>query len=326
MILPTLSQPLILVPFYQAKDTSTKGLPDQQQDLSMTCYRLAGQEFHLSCPVPELAAFEITGTQPGTAEKAAPFVSSSPFINKELISRTAGWVANAHRMVEIWSAPSGFLVRTEAGSDFTISPGGQEIRCASQGQAGGELNETDRQILLGPVLVLALALRATWSLHASAAIHNDNLILFLGESGQGKSTLAAYLANETNWRLVADDILPVTMDSNGVMAWPRFPQLKLPKQAQPGSDLPEQLPICTVCVLRDTGKDEMPGLELLPANRAVQVWLGHTAGTRMFPSDLLAMHLDFCAEAAGRMPVYRLTYPHRWDALPNVRKLLEKLF
>ena len=271
----------------------------------MACYRVAGQDFYFSCPVPELASFEITGTQQGTADEAVLFVLSTTYLNNELISRTEGWVAG--------------------GSDFYISPGGQAILWASQGQTSGELNETDRQILIGPALVLALALRGTWCLHASAELFNDNLIVCLGESGQGKSTLAAYLAKETNWSLVADDILPVTMGSDRMAAWPRFPQLKLPMDAQPGPGLPEQLSISKVCVLMNAESDEMPGLQRLPAGQAVQVFLGHTAGTRLFDPEVLAKHLAFCSRAAEQVPVYRLTYPHCQDTLPIVKELLESL-
>jgi len=201
--------------------------------------------------------------------------------------------------------------------------GGERIWCASVGQESAELNETDRKILLGPVLVLALALQGSWSLHASAAIFGDKLVLFLGESGQGKSTLAGFLANEAGWRLAADDILPVTLGRDRLLAWPWFPQLKLPVQAQPGPGLPEQLPISKVCILTDADKDARSELHRLPVGKAVQVFLGHTAGTRMFPAELLHKHLDFCAMAGGRVPVYRLIYPHRWEALPAVKALLE---
>ena len=284
-------------------------------------YRFAAQEFYFPGMVPEALPYEVTNTEEETAEKAVPLVTNT-FLPNELIARTKGWVANAHRMVEIWSAPAGLLVRTQGGSDFVISPDGMEIRCARQVITG--LNETDRQILLGPVLVLALALRETWSLHASAAIYKGTLILFLGESGQGKSTLAAYLAREVGWLLAADDILPVTMGADGATAWPRFPQLKLPVDAQPGPGLPEQLTISNVCVLSDAGVYEMPALERLPASQAVQVFLGHTAGTRLFTPELLGKHLAFCSQAAERVPVYRLIYPHRWEALPIVKDLLEK--
>jgi len=289
----------------------------------MVWYRLAGQEFHFFGPVLEAAPFEITNMEEGVAGEAVPFVSASLPLNN-LISCTEGWVANAKRRVETWLAPSGFLVRTEGGSDFTISQDGREIRCASQRQGEGKLDETDRQILLGPVIVLALALRGAWSLHSSAAINKDGMTVFLGESGQGKSSLAGYLANETGWRLVADDILPVTMGAESVLAWPHFPQLKLPVDAQPGLGLPEQLPISKVCVLSEADADEMPAFERLPASQAIQTYLGHTAGTRLFTPDLLGKHLAFCSQAAERVPVYRLAYPHRWEALPIVKDLLEK--
>ncbi len=53
--------------------------------------------------------------------------------------------------------------------------------------------------------------------------------------------------------------------------------------------------------------------------------LGHTAGTRMFPPDLLDRHLAFCTSAAGQVPVYSLKYPHRLNALPIVQRRLEEL-
>lgn len=285
---------------------------------------MAGQEFIFPGPLLEAAPFMTNDPEGGAADNVASIVLSS-FLYNQLVSRTEGWVANSQRVVEIWSAPNGLVVRTEGGSDFTISLDGKDIRCASHGQDDGELNETDRQILLGPVIVLALALRGTWSMHASATLFNDNLVLFLGESGQGKSTLAGYLANQAGWRLVADDILPVTIGAGGVLAWPHFPQLKLPTTAQPSQGLPEQLPINKVCILTDAALDDIPELQPLAASEGIQVFLGHTAGTRLFTPDLLTKHLAFCSQAAEQVPVFRLTYPHRGEALGDVKELLEKI-
>jgi len=63
-------------------------------------------------------------------------------------------------------------------------------------------------------------------------------------AGRGKSTLAGYLANEAGWQLAADDILPVTMDADSVVAWPHYPQLKVPRQVQPAAGLPALLSRC----------------------------------------------------------------------------------
>ena len=301
----------------------------------MVLYRLAGQEFYFPHPIHELETVEVNN---GAADEAAPFVPPSCLKNESgpplcvpaslaLSCQTVGWVANAQRQVEIWLAPPGILLRVAGGSDFYISPGGQNILCASQEQDGGRLNETDRQILLGPVLVLALAMRGTWCLHASAVVLKDHLIAFLGEAGEGKSTLAAFLANvgDLDWRLVADDILPVTLDAAGALAWPHFPQLKLPLNAQPGYGMPESLPLDRICILRQAELDIQPELQLLPMNQAVQVLVSHTAGTRLFEPTLLSDHLDFCARVATKVPVYSLIYPHRKDILPAVKEILESL-
>jgi ABC-type glutathione transport system ATPase component len=172
---------------------------------------------------------------------------------------------------------------------------------------------------------LALALRGVWSLHASAVMYKENVIVFLGESGQGKSTLAAYLSQNIDWRLVADDILPTQMDLNTVNVLPHFPQLKLPINAQPGVDLPERLPLKTICVLTQAEVNQMPELQKISTAQTVQALLGHIAGTRMFNAELLASHLEFSTQVAKQIPAYRLIHPHRRDTLPLVKDFLEKI-
>ena len=106
--------------------------------------------------------------------------------------------------------PVGMLLKVEGCGEFFIALHGETI-CKRDPE--GDLTRLEREVILGPALVLALALRGIWSLHASAAMFQDQTTVFLGESGQGKSTLAAYLSNSPGWRLVADDILPVKIDA-----------------------------------------------------------------------------------------------------------------
>lgn len=295
----------------------------------MACFLLAGQNVCYNYQVPGLEPFETNGTK---------LVDGwSPVPNAQVLTCcTLGWVGGEQRRVECWSAPPGILLKVAGGCDVYIESGSRSILRIngtkeyvdlSNNDSPSLVTSLDKEILAGPALVLALALRGVWCLHGSAALFQDKLTAFLGESGQGKSTLAAYLAANggPEWRLVADDILPVSTGSVGVTAWPHFPQLKLSLQEQPGPGLPEQLRLDRICVLSQPDKDQMPELQSLPPGQAVQMILRHTAGTRLYDPDLLAKHLSFCAQAAGKVPVYRLVYPHRREALPIINELLESL-
>lgn len=251
-------------------------------------------------------------------------------------SSTMGWVGGENRKVETWLVPSGILLRVEGGSDFCISQDGQNIITAGNFRKGDDdrvdnepdstLTALDREILLGPALVLALAMCGTWCLHGSAAVFGEGVFTFLGESGQGKSTLATYLSQNTGWQLMADDILPVTDSPRGLTAWPHFPQLKLPMDTQPAVSLPEQLPLDIIFeLIPTTNPDVLPDAQLLSPEKAVKVLLSHTAGSRLFGEKILKEHLAFCARAVGNIPIYQLTYPHSRDALPRIREVLESL-
>ena len=277
----------------------------------MNRYRIAGQEFLFPFAIPEFESFRLEINEAGWS-----YTIPVPL---GLICRAVGLVGGVERQVEVWSASSGILLKVMGGRDFYVEAGGKFILPGS-GAATSELSELEREVVSGPALVLALALRGTWSLHASAVTLNGRTFAFLGESGQGKSTLAAYLAGN-GWQLVADDILPV----RGGEVWPRFPQLKLPNDAQPGSLLPEHLRLDGVLVLASALPEEAPALKLLPPGEAIQGVLRHTAGTRLLNPNLLAKHLMFCSHLAGQVPAYRLIYPARQDILPRVKEMLENL-
>ena len=150
------------------------------------CYRIAGQDFTFPWPVPELAAYQqpLPSGLPSSWDAASGAASAIPD-PVQLISRLTGWVASAQRQVEAWLAPPGILLKVAGGRDFYIGPGVRAILSAGPSPSGAGLDEMEREILLGPALVLALALRGRWCLHASALLCHNNLVLFLGESGRG---------------------------------------------------------------------------------------------------------------------------------------------
>lgn len=281
----------------------------------MPVYCIAGQEIYFSSPLAELESYKVAGAYREAI--AAPTVS-----NFVLSCQVTGLVGGEIRGVEVWTGDLGTLLKVDGGGEVCILPGGREVLRVDESM---EMTALDRDILAGPALVLALALRGgTWCLHASAAMFRESLFVFLGESGQGKSTLAATLSDAgRGWIRVADDILPVTAQSSRVEAWPRFPQLKLPAESRSGQSLPERIPVNRICLLTNIEERGAPALQLLAPAKAAQILIGHTAGARLFNPRLLAAHLAFASEAARLVPVYALAYPRKMEALMAVRELLE---
>ncbi len=283
----------------------------------MAVYCIAGQEIYFSCPVSELKPFAVAGKM---GEEIA-FSSDLSFI---LSNQAVGFVGGETRTVQVWKGDSGTLLKVDGGGDVCILTGGRQIIRVDD---ASKMTALDREILAGPALVLALAQNSrTWCLHASAAMFRNSLMVFLGESGRGKSTLAAYLSDAGGeWLRVVDDILPVTAHSSGVEAWPRFPQLKMPGASCLAPRLPESIPVGRICLLADVEETRVPELQLISHVKAAQILIGHTAGARLFDPRLLADHLAFASEAARFVPIYALAYPRRWDALAGVKGLLEAL-
>jgi hypothetical protein len=241
----------------------------------------------------------------------------------EPLFRGVAWLGSAERLVTCWSGPAGYRLQVEAIGEFTVGPQGESVGWRRQ---ENNHHQAFFETLLGPPLILSLALRGTWCLHASAVARHGRAIAFMGDSGRGKSTLAAFLADEIDggWQRIADDILPITAGPAGVTASPHFPQLKLPLKARPSPDLPAQIPLAAIYLLERPSPedDNQAAVRIEPLNRyrATLALIGHTVAARLFDKSLLACHTHFCADAA--VPVHRLTYPHRYDLLPQIAALI----
>ena len=84
-----------------------------------------------------------------------------------------------------------------------------------------------RAYLLGSIFVVLCQQRGLLPLHASAIAGKSGVVAFLANSGQGKSTLAAHLA-QRGFRVLADDVCLVDATQPGsAMVIPTAPWLKL---------------------------------------------------------------------------------------------------
>ena len=118
---------------------------------------------------------------------------------------------------------TGFLLRFPDLADFEVSTDGKDIRC----HPGFETPiETLRHLLLDQVLPLVLSHRGKLVLHASAVATPEGAVGFLGEAGQGKSTLAASFCRHGH-ALLTDDCLLLEESGDHLLARPSYPGLRL---------------------------------------------------------------------------------------------------
>ena len=160
------------------------------------------------------------------------------------------------------------------------------------------------ELALGPALVLALALRETFCLHASAVLLPEGVVAFMGDSGAGKSTLASEL-RACGMPQVADDLLLVRAGASPV-ALPRFPQPRWTTLDQP-AEAPSS---CTLAALYFLGGDHNEVTRERVGTAAATLAIArHTVAARLFHAPLLERHLSFAASLAAAAPGTRASLP-----------------
>jgi len=284
-------------------------------------YQLAGRSIFFDRPIAELQPYAIRETRfPAKMQAVRRSSETNRAVTKSLapLIQATGWIGDGFSTVSVWRDVDGFILEIPNAGDYWIATDGKEVNQVwldSQAEQAF-LSEA----LLGPPLVLALALQGVWCLHACAALYKMNLIAFLGESGAGKSTLATFIDSQPGFSRLVDDILPITWEAQTVQACPHFPQLKLPAYQQPVVNSPEYVPVAAMYLL-----SEQPGISIqsLRPSQAILALVQQTVAARLFDRELLEYHLVFCSQAATQIPIRRLAYPHQYDILPLVWEALQ---
>ena len=149
------------------------------------CYHVAGQDLVSDREIEALAAFaasdEPLPTEPADPEPATPLTEAP------ILFAGRAWVGGATRWVECRSADGAYRLTIAGEPILRIEPSGVIRR--GQGRPGQ--GEPSEELLVGPALILALASRGVFCLHASAVQVGGGVLLLPGDSGRGKSTLAA---------------------------------------------------------------------------------------------------------------------------------------
>ncbi len=231
------------------------------------------------------------------------------------------------------AAPAGgFVMRVPGLADYWVRDGRELVLAPVPGADPVSL----RLFLLGSALGMALHQRGLMVLHGATVLHDAGAAILVGDSGQGKSTLAAGLGRAGH-PILGDDTMPLWPGPRGGFeVWPGSRMFKLwsdtigvlgesaegldsvghrldkyffPNAAQP-ADRPA--PLLEVIELAAAPPGTAPALETLDGLEALRVIAAHTY--RPHYVTLLgreAAHFRLCSELAGAVAVHRLS--RAWD-------------
>ena len=215
------------------------------------------------------------------------------------------------------------------------------------GSLGANSLESLQVYLLGRALSFALVKQGLEPLHATAIVLEGEALAFLGESGYGKSSLAAGFLGD-GYRLLTDDLLLISQLSGRPEAMPGPPRIKLfPWVARRclrmtdvgvpmtnGSDkmvLPlgehhhqsRPAPLRTIYVLsgpREVFRKQRISIATLSPREALVELMRHTFNYVVTDPKRLQRLFSKSLQLASRVPVKRISYPRDLSLLPEVRE------
>jgi len=141
---------------------------------------------------------------------AAPAADAKP-------SPDSAWFASADL------EDGSIYVRWEGLGEFIAAADGRSVLCAKTPAAH---DESFHVYLLGQALSYALVKSGFEPIHATVLVHEARAVALLGDSGYGKSTLAAGML-AAGARLLTDDLLLVRPEGAGYFAHPGPARIKL---------------------------------------------------------------------------------------------------
>jgi hypothetical protein len=229
--------------------------------------------------------------------------------------------------------------------EFVVAADGRRIAARRLARAAA-MPRAFETYLLGQVLSFALIAHGLEPLHATAVVVGNGAVGFLGDCGQGKSTLGAAFVRAGH-ALLTDDLLVLRSNAGGFRAAAGPPRLKLfseparrvlgPRaQGTPmngrGSKLVFPLsaggargaaPLRALYVLQPGRARRGVVIRALSPRRAFVALTRNTFNACVLDAARLARQFDLAARVAAAVPVKTLAYPRGLHRLAAVRAAVE---
>lgn len=192
-------------------------------------YRLGPFLLASEIPIPELRMQE-TGTPDAFIR-----LGKVPEALENVVANESRW----------WASRDQYLLRVPAVANFLVSRGQDVVVEPAPAAIPADI----RAYLLSPIFSTLCYQAGMYSLHASSVRVGNGVAAFLGHSGAGKSTMAAYLERR-GYPVISDDICLLDPRASGqnpsaqeAVVVPVAPALKLWRSALEAlGALPEELP------------------------------------------------------------------------------------
>ncbi len=245
--------------------------------------------------------------------------------------------------LEAGATHDGYLLRYPDLVDFHLSDVGRRVDAYPHASTPPT---TVRHLFLAQVWPVLLSLRGDVVLHASAVRLGDHAVAFVGNTGRGKSTLAASF-NRQGYALVTDDILLLDRQGDVVYAVPSYPEQRLwSDSAEALTDAPQSLrnvahytdkkalhlpledrsfekqpvPLAAIFTLDVAGEGEGVTIEPLPLSEAYIALLDQVFRLDFSDRTRMQLEVEQLTDLVHAVPVLRLAYPRRYEALDRVHR------
>lgn len=230
--------------------------------------------------------------------------------------------------------------------EFLVSQDGRRIYCRRFDETS---LESFQVYLLGQAIAFALVKNGLEPLHATCVVIDGKTVALLGDSGYGKSSLAACFL-QAGHRLLTDDLLVLREATGGFQAYPGPPRIKLfPQMARRflgesvsgvpmNSDTrklivplelnrvwPHAAPLAAIYAITAPDETELEQgvrIESVPTREAFPLLMKNVFNYVILDFERQYRVFSLTARLASVAPVKRLLYPRSESALPLVREAI----